>query len=376
MFVDARSGMSPRDIAVGLTRDNIPAPKGGAWTFQTVNKILQNEIYIGVYARNKVCRVRNYNTGKRDARPSPDELVRIEVPHLRIVDQDLWDAVQAIRQERSYKYGVKKADRPTISRVSHPFLGLFRCAECGGKMIICGKGREPGDRYITCSASHWRRQCPHSKSYSLLRLSNHAGKRMHAHLTDPDFVNERAAERGKELARMEREASGERVVKQRELDRVNLRIRKLTKLTLDDESEDIPQDIQDEHRELRIQQRGLQQRLALIDAAKPQAPLLASAVKALARDVETLHAMLQKNPNDPACRIALHNLVERVVVYPTGHNEPYDVGVFARHAVYSGAIPIFPHENQGLIRSNSGNAIVPSLSQSVPVLLGRWREAA
>jgi len=146
---------------------------------------------------------------------------------------------------------------------------------------------------------------------------------------------------------------------QRELDRVDLRIKKIIRLTEEDEGEDIAPEVQARYKELRVEQRGLQQRLALLDAnATP--PLLPSAIKALARDVDTLHAMLKDTPDDPACRMALGNLIERVLVHPTGYNQPYDVSLYARHAAYAGTLPLFPHEDQGVIRSNRGNAMVPS----------------
>jgi len=46
-----------------------------------------------------------------------------------------------------------------------------------------------------------------------------------------------------------------------------------------------------------------------------------NAVRALARDVDTLHEMLKDNPDSPECRIALGNLIERVLVHPTGFRE-------------------------------------------------------
>jgi site-specific DNA recombinase len=382
IVLETASRKSPRDISSDLTRDGILSPKGGAWTFQTVNKMLTNELYVGVYVRNKVRKVRNPNTGKRVPRPPTADLVRVEMPHLRIIDQDLWDAAQKVRQERASQYGVKGVERATVLRRQHPFAGLFRCAECGGKMIVCGSGRraKEGDRSIVCSAAWWKRQCSHSKSYSLARLTKLATEKMHEHLADPEFVKERATERAKELNRLEREASVERDSAQKELDRVDLRIKKIMRLIEDDESEDVAPEVTARYKELRVQQRGLQQRIALLDAGTVAPPLLPSAIKALARDVDTLHTMLRDNPDDPACRMALGNLIERALVHPTGHNQPYDLSLYARHAAYSGALPLFPTlnsaENQGLRRTNSGNAIVPSLSQSVPVLLGRWREAA
>jgi site-specific DNA recombinase len=384
MFREYASWRSPRNIAVDLTRDKIPSPSGeGGWTFQTVNKILQNEIYIGVYVRNRVRRVRNYNTGKRDAhKAAPDDLVTADFPHLRIVDQGLWDAAQAVRHERANRtFGSKQIERATVTRKLHPFMGLFRCAECGSKMIIAGSGRN-GDRSIVCSEAWWRSSCKHRKSYSLSRLTAHATEKMHSHLTDPDFVNERAKERAKTLASFEREASIERDTAQRDLDRVDLKIKKIIRLTEDDDSNDVPQEALDRMKELRAEQRGLKQRLTMLDAKITGATPHPNTVKALARDVDTLHKMLKDNPDDPACRMALGNLIERVAVHPTGSNLPYDVSLFARHAAYVGELPLFPEyepkksmENQSVRRINTGNAIVPSLSVSErPILLGRWRE--
>lgn len=376
------SRKAPRQIAFGLTRDGVPSPKGGAWTFQTINKILQNELYVGMYVRNKVRKVRNPNTGRRVPRPSPDDALRVEMPLLRIVDQELWDTAQKVRQERAHIYGKKGVERPTAARRLHPFAGLFRCAECGGKMIISGSGREKGDRSMACSSAWWKRSCSHGKSYSLTRLTKLATEKMHSHLTDPEFVKERATEREKELARLSRETNSELAVARRELDRADLRIKKILRLTEDDDGDDVPQEVQDRYKELRVEQRGWQQRVALLEASE-HVPLLPSSVKALAKDVDTLHTMLIDNPDDPACRIALGNLIERVLVHPAGYNQPYDVSLYARHAAYSGALPLFPTvsdnnsmRNQALIRTNIGNAIVPSLSISErPILLGRWREA-
>jgi site-specific DNA recombinase len=148
MFRETASRKSPRNIALDLSRDKILSPSGGDWTFQTVNKILQNEIYIGLYVRNRVRRIRNYNTGKRDAhRASTDDLMTADFPHLRIIEQDLWDAAQAVRRERANKtFGNRQIERATVARKSHPFAGLFCCSECGSKMIIAGSGRN-GDQH-------------------------------------------------------------------------------------------------------------------------------------------------------------------------------------------------------------------------------------
>jgi hypothetical protein len=281
-------------------------------------------------------------------------------------------------------YGGKRIERSTVPRKLHPFTGLFHCAECGSKMAIVGASRR-GDRILACSEASSRSiACQHRKTYGLARLTALATEKMHGHLTDPDFVNERANERAKKLASFERAANSNREEAQRELDRVDLRIKKHMRLVEDDDSDDVPQEMVDRMRELRAEYRSLKQRVASLDAQLSGATMHPNAQKALAKDVETLHKMLRDNPDDPLCRMALGNLIERVAVHPTERNRPYDVSLFARHAAYVGELPLFPEhqtkksaKNQGLTRIGKCNAIVPSLHlPQPPIFLGRWKEAA
>ena len=161
--------MSPRQIAYGLTTDGVPSPSGGAWTFQTINKILQNELL-----RRRLCE----EPGQQDQEPQHRQARAASSTERADAAGDAspshrrsgpLDAAQRIRLERASVYGVKFSERATMARRLHPFAELFRCAECGGKMIICGSARN--DRRIACAAAWWKQQCPHSKSYSLARLT-------------------------------------------------------------------------------------------------------------------------------------------------------------------------------------------------------------
>ena len=89
------------------TRKGIPGPSGGTWGPSTINGnasrgtgILNNELYVGKLVWNRLKYVKNPNTGKRQSRLNPPEAWIIkDVPELRIVPQELWDAVKA-RQAR------------------------------------------------------------------------------------------------------------------------------------------------------------------------------------------------------------------------------------------------------------------------------------
>ena len=96
-------GRSPRDIAVELNREGIPGPQGRTWGPSTIygnwqrgTGILNNELYVGRLVWNRQRFVKDPTTGKRQARLNPQaEWVIQDVPALRIVEQELWDAVKA-----------------------------------------------------------------------------------------------------------------------------------------------------------------------------------------------------------------------------------------------------------------------------------------
>ena len=150
VFQEFATGKSPRVIAHALNKEQVPGPRGEGWGQSTINGnpergtgILNNELYIGRLIWNRLRYVKDPSTGKRVSRPNPPESWVInEVPHLRIVDDELWQAVKARQTEAR-----KKVTRPTTAapseeqpntgfwshqRPRYLFSGLMRCGACGG----------------------------------------------------------------------------------------------------------------------------------------------------------------------------------------------------------------------------------------------------
>ena len=102
IFSDYAGGLSPRTVARALNNANIPGPRGGRWTASLIlgnatreTGILRNRLYAGELVWNRQHFVRDPTSGKRIARPNPRTAWIIEpVPALRIVDPELWSAVQ------------------------------------------------------------------------------------------------------------------------------------------------------------------------------------------------------------------------------------------------------------------------------------------
>ena len=144
IFRDFAAGLGPRAIAFRLNDEGISAPGSGAWGFSTINGnrlrgtgILNNEMYVGRLVWNRQRFIKDPDTGKRQARPNPDsEWVIQEVPELRIVDQDLWDAVKARQASVSASRDTRDTSSPDHFREKrrprYLFSGLSKCGCCGG----------------------------------------------------------------------------------------------------------------------------------------------------------------------------------------------------------------------------------------------------
>jgi site-specific DNA recombinase len=174
IFRDFANGQSPRAIAHALNKENILGPRDEGWGQSTINGnaergtgILNNELYIGRLVWNRLRYVKDPSTGKRVSRPNPPESFVInEVPELRIVDDELWQAVktrQKLARKMAFSSGTAalsmddaahskpKAGFWSNHRPRHLLSGLMRCGTCGGayskvntRLFGCAAARNKG----------------------------------------------------------------------------------------------------------------------------------------------------------------------------------------------------------------------------------------
>ena len=142
VFQEFAQGRSPRAIAHALNKEAIPGPAGKSWGPSTIygnwrrsTGILNNELYIGRLVWNRQQFIKDPHTGKRQARLNPEaKWIIEEVPHLRIVDDYLWNLVKE-RQRDSRSRVTTKDDGIRSERARRPrylLSGLLRCGTCGG----------------------------------------------------------------------------------------------------------------------------------------------------------------------------------------------------------------------------------------------------
>ncbi|MEO1476343.1 MAG: recombinase family protein, partial [Pseudomonadota bacterium] len=186
LYVD---GKSPRAIAASLNQQGIEPPRGGEWRASTINGqkhagngILNNELYIGRRIWNRRHKVTDPITGKKRMRTNPEsEWIVADVPELRIVDDELWQAVKRKQSQMTAKRGGAKRPNRLLS-------GLLECGQCSGPMSIVSQGR------YGCSNRKEKGTCTNSKTMLASKLEKRVLKGLKKTLLHPDAQRAAAKE--------------------------------------------------------------------------------------------------------------------------------------------------------------------------------------
>ena len=135
IFREYVAGQSPRAIALSLNRDGIAGPRGRGWGASTINGnaargtgILNNRIYIGKLVWNKLRYVKDPDTRKRRSKVNKAEaVIEKDVPHLQIIEQDLWNAVKQRQAEVMLGPQSTKTRPWDRRRPRYMLSGLVKC---------------------------------------------------------------------------------------------------------------------------------------------------------------------------------------------------------------------------------------------------------
>ncbi|WP_375554752.1 recombinase family protein [Roseovarius mucosus] len=308
-------GMSPGKIADMLNQDAIPGPRGPSWDKSTIHGnpkrgtgILNNELYVGRRVWNRQEFVKDPQTGKRQARPNSDAVVEYaEVPDLRIIPQDLWEAVKARQQGRTIKHTNAEAWERRKPRFL--FSGLIKCGCCGGGFSTVAKDR------FGCSNSRNKGTavCTNRTTIARQDLEDRILTSLSEHLMDPALVKAFAEEYIAERNRLAATQTDDRAVKQKDLAKVikdqDLLVNALLAGTPAER-------IKDRMAQLEARQKQLEADLAAIPAKD-------TAVRIHPKMAETYHARikalieeLSEPDGEGDAREAIRGLIEKIVVTP------------------------------------------------------------
>lgn len=393
IFEEYVSGIAPREICERLMAERVPGPQGAAhWNFQKLitgggnGGLLGNQLYIGKLVWNVFTQVKNPETGKRNNRRAKEEdRIEVDVPHLRIVPQKLWDAAQAMRESRR-----KAVNGPRIYRhaeKSRMMLGILRCAVCGGRMMI-GQANMDGSPRIVCTFAARRINCTHRKSYCLKEIERTVFEGIKAKLTDRKALIEMTKAYHARSVERQKEVRAEADAAQKELNRVTVAIDRI--VTAISDSDAPVKGLVDKLNALEVQRAGLTEKVRLIEADGNVVTLHPAAIDTFSVAMDEMHKALTSNIDDAEYapfRQAFYNVFERIAVHPTAKRTLPMVTPYARLSAILG-FEMFPTmrsaeqmlAEQGVsatkISSPTGNYTDRKLNSESLISLGIWRLAA
>jgi len=163
IFTDYINGKSPQAIAVELNHEAVPSPRNNGWGPSTIHGnrkrgtgILNNELYIGRLVWNRLRYIKDPDTGKRVSRHNPEnDWIIKQVPHYRIIEQDLWDEVKARQKATAQNTRpVQPGNRlGAQKRPKYLLSGIVKCGLCGSNYII------KNNRQLICTSYQTKKTC-------------------------------------------------------------------------------------------------------------------------------------------------------------------------------------------------------------------------
>ncbi len=395
IFNEYAEGNSTRDICDRLMTEGVQSPTGGLWNHQKLisggafGGMLGNQLYIGKLIWNAFKQIKNPENGKRNNRRSTEKPLEVDVPHLRIVPQELWDRVQAMRvtRRRGQLEGGSRVYKARDDK-GRLLLGLLKCSVCGGPMMI-GANNMDGSPRVACSYGKRRMHCTHQRSYCLKTLTQMTLDDIKEKLSDPKRLIELTRAYHERWAERQKGYRGERDAVQKELNRVTVSIdRTVTAISMTDDEP--VEALVGKLKALRLEQASLKQKLSLVEAQTNVVSLHPAAIDRFADTVREMHAALTGDLDIEQLapfRHAFHSMVHSIVVHPTAKRTEYIAEPILRIAAITG-FDINPKApsieemlaEQGVeanrIAAPTGSCRWQDCNSEGLISLGKWRLAA
>jgi site-specific DNA recombinase len=334
IFKDYAEGKTARQIAAGLNKEGLASPRGGVWNASTINGnrkrrngILNNELYLGNIVYNRQRFVRDPETGKRRSRPNPEALwVTKHVPHLQIIEQEIWDKAHAIKAKYASKCGNKRQTRKRL------LTGLVQCGCCNGSMTIIGR-----ERYA-CSARREQGTCFNGTSIKAQDLEQRVFEGLRSILVGRKEALKAFAEAfHTEVKRRQTSKASNKTKVQKDLLKVETGMKRCVDLLL--HSDTPMESIRNTLEELEVQKRTLTRELSL-QTEEDKIVLHPNIGELYARKVGDLKSLLQNDVTKHQATEVIRSLIERIVVSPTGQRGKSDMvlhGALASIVAYASA---------------------------------------
>ncbi len=332
IFEEYAAGQSPRKIASRLNAEGIASPRNGQWNASTINGsrqrrngILNNELYLGKITYNRQRFIKDPETGKRISRLNPEhEWVITDVQSLRIIDNELWDRVQAIKGRYASQVGNKRQTKKRL------LTGLVKCGSCGGSMTIINR-----ERY-SCSAKRERGTCDSPVGIKATELED----RVLIGLKDillgnEDLVEVFVTEFKAEVIRLRKQRGTRERLVQKDVNKVNTAIKRC--LAFITEGDGDPGLVRDELKSLEVRKRDLERQMLVADEDR-NIEIHPNMAELYAKKVIELQSLLIDETARPQAMDIIRSMIDHIEIYAGSERGNPDVilsGALAQILAYA-----------------------------------------
>ncbi len=315
IFEAYATGTSPRVIAKQLNAEGITGPSGKGWGPSTIhgNKdrgtgILNNELYVGRLVWNRLRYLKDPETGKRVSRLNPkDEWIVHDVPHLRIIEDALWEKVKA-RQNETALGKQDKGELGFWDRRRPRFLlsGLIKCGTCGSGFVKISQ------HHFGCASARNKGTCANRRTIRRDVLEATVLNGLQHHLMDDELLAVFCEEYTRHLNALRMAETGNRARDEAKLAKITRDLDRLVDAIIDG----VPADrVKGRMEALEAERIELEARLSA--AQKDEKPLLHPSMGARYRKAvaELRDALTRQDGNHEAVEV-LRSLIDRIVLHP------------------------------------------------------------
>jgi site-specific DNA recombinase len=247
-----------------------------------------------------------------------------------------------------------------------------------------------GNARVACAAAHQHGTCAHTKSYDIEELKNGIRDGMIEHLHSTDAI-EAALEAYRDEKKQGERNDTERKAVERKLNALEVEIARAVDMTL--KLNNPPAHLLQKIDVMEVERASLDERLhqlggPIANGKVVPFPITPKFIDVYKKSVMEVHAAITNRPDAPETRAAFRDLIDSIVVHPTGKRMPYEFTPYCRIAALQGA-NLFParRSTEEVIAAQGLSAVAITPSQNSPVWryrntetavisLGRWRAAA
>jgi site-specific DNA recombinase len=240
VFEEYAAGVSPIALVRQFNQEGLPGPRGGLWSPGALRGqagretgMLRNRLYIGELVWNRRRWLKDPSTSRRVARSNDArELVTEMVPDLRIIEQELWERVQARLRESARPECTpgQQAEQDHLwhhRRPRHLLTGKLFCGECGSSFSASGRD------YLVCQAARQGGACQNRGSVRRSKIEGQVLQALEHELMQPEMVAAFVTEFTAEWNRLCAEATSGTAELRRELTSVERQLQGLIDMMID-----------------------------------------------------------------------------------------------------------------------------------------------